>query len=1156
MALQFVLGNSGAGKSHYLYQDVLKKAQEHPEQRYLVIVPEQFGMQTQKELVSMSPRGGIMNIDVLSFQRLAFRVFGETGGDTRPVLEDTGKTLVLQRVIQEKKDQLGTLGESLKKTGTVSEMKSLVSELMQYDISPEDVGEILKRSDANPLLVHKLEDIQVVYRGFQDYLRERYITTEEILEVLCDRVEQSRILAGSEVVLDGFTGFTPVQNKLIRKLLRLCSRVTVAVTLDPRTDRRRLKSPQHLFRMSGQMMESLVRMAREERVDVEEEIRVEPGEHSRFGQSPALDFLERHLFRYGKWEYTGRQEEIRMFTAANPRQEMEYAALCMLRLVRTEGYQYRDFAVITGDLTGYAPCARHVMEHLGIPYFLDEKHTILMNPFVEYLRAALSLLTENFSYESVFRYLRCGLSGISREETDLLENYCIALGIRGWKKWQEHWVRRCRGLEEGQVEEINGIREKFLEEIRDFAQRMKETELTVEERTEILYQFIVRGEMQQRLEAQKAEFDRMGEKALAGEYSQIYGIVMELLDKIVGILGDEKISLRDYQQILEAGFQEARVGILPPSLDQVVIGDMERTRLKDVKVLFLVGVNDSIIPKRAGRGGLLSEADREFLEERKVELAPGARESMYIQKFYLYLAMTRPSRRLYLSFAKTGGQGEALGPAYLIPAVCRLYPGLTPYDVDEEKEMLALLEQPGQALEIFIRGLRQAARGEESGEWKELYTWFLNSPGWREKCLSWVDAAFCWKPQDRISKSAAKALYGDTLENSATELERFAACAFAHFLQYGLEISEREQYEFRSVDMGNVIHQALERFSMNLKRKRLSWKNLTDEEREQLIDESVEEVVEDYGNTILHSSARNEYMIVRVRRILRRTVWALQAQLAAGDYEPSRFEIVFSMEDDLEAVNFTLSGQEKLRLRGRIDRMDRCEQEDRIYVKVVDYKSGNTSMDLIALYYGLQLQLVVYLNAAVEIEQREHPEKRVEPAGIFYYQVKDPLAEGSLGDSPEEISGKILSLLRPSGLVRGDSQVIATLDRDLAAGRVKKSAVIPAACNKDGSLSRTSSAATREQFAVLSSYVNRKIRSIGRKILDGNVEINPYQMRKRTACDFCQYRGICGFDERIPGYHFRNLAALEGEEIWRRMAGEKEDGDDDGKETDYGGTVD
>lgn len=1140
MALQFVTGNAGAGKSHRLFQYIIREADLHPEKKYLVIVPEQFTMQTQKKLVGLSPRGGILNVDVLSFQRLAFRVLEETGGNQYPVLEETGKTLVLQRVVQEQRKKLGVLAGSMKKTGTIAEMKSLVSELIQYDITPVQVEELKEKTEKNPLLSSKLQDVQVIYQAFEEYLNHRYITGEEVLDVLWEKIEESSLMKNCQVVLDGFTGFTPLQNKVLRKILKLAEKVWVTVTLDEKISREKMKSPQNLFHMSSEMMERLEKTAREENVEILEDIQVKEGDKSRFAQTPALKFVERHIFRYGKAQYGEKQEEIQIFSAATPREEMKEIARRIRKLVRTCGFKYGDFAVITGDLPTYAVYARQVLEQMKIPCFIDEKHSIMMNPFVEYLRAGLHMMTEKFSYESVFRYLRCGMSSLTSHETDQLENYCIAVGIRGWTRWKEYWVRRYRGMEEGSIEELNKLREKLVDELGEFPEKMKEKDLTVEERTRILYEFICRGNIQEKLKEKEAQFEKMGEAALAREYDQIYEIIMKLLDKMVQVLGEEKISLEEYQQLLEAGFQEAKVGIIPPTADQVLVGDVERTRLNDVKVLFLAGTNDTVIPKRKGSGGILSEADREYLEGQDIELAPTSREAMYIQKFYLYLNMTKPSQKLILSYACTSGQGQSQGPAYLIPMMCRFFPELQIENI--EGQDIEEAEDPLWAVEYFLEGLHDSGEEEPSAQWKELLNWYMKHPQWKERCLSWLDSAFRQKHPDTIGKSVARALYGTQLENSATELEKFSACAFAHFLQYGLEISERQEYEFKAMDMGNVIHQALEQFSKNLKKHRLSWKNLSKEQRESLIDESVEEMIHDYGNTILESSARNRYMIVRVKRILRRTVWALQEQLKTGKYEPGRFEISFSMEEQLESVNFDLSEDEKLRLRGRIDRTDRYEEEDKIYVKVIDYKSGNTSMDLIALYHGLQLQLVVYLNAALEIEQREHPDKQVEPAGIFYYHVKDPLTEGDIDDDEEKISQKILQELKVNGLIRSEKKIIEDMDGTMEPG--KKSLVIPVAYNKDGSLSSYSRVATREQFQALSGYVNDKIKEIGRKILDGDVQVNPYKMRKRTACDYCSYRGICGFDERISGYRYRKLPLFHDDQLWKLLNGEEINGNE------------
>ena len=1131
MSLQLVLGNSGAGKSHFLYTHIIKEAQQHPEKNYLVIVPEQFTMQTQKELVRLSPSHGLLNIDIVSFQRLAMRVLAEVGGDQYPILEEVGKTLIIQRIIQENEQNLGVLSGSLRKRGTVAEMKSLVSELLQYDITPEQLDEMIENSKEQPLLVHKLYDIQMIYKGFLDYLKDRYVTNEEILEVLCGKIAQSRMIQNCEVVLDSFTGFTPVQDKLIRELLKLTERVWVTITLEETSGREKWKSPQHLFHMSGKMLDKLLTLAKEEHVSIEEEIWISPGEHSRLSQAPALSFLERQLFRYKTEQYNDAQDAIRIFSANNPRREMEIIANEIQRLVRTKGYCYGDFSIITGDLPVYGTYARQVFEESNIPYFIDEKHSIMLNPFVEYLRAALNMISEQFSYESVFRYLRCGLSKLTLYEIDLLENYCIALGIRGFKKWKDKWVRKYPGMNDEGVEELDGIRKKFLAEIKDFADEIRQRDLTVEERTRILYDFICQGQIQEKLKEKEEFFAKQGEMALVKEYAQIYEIIIQLLDKIVLVLGNEKISLADYIQILEAGFQELQVGIIPPTADQVLVGDMERTRLKDVRILFFAGVNDHVIPKKSAKGGLLSESDREFLETKEVELAPTARASMYIQKFYLYLNLTKPSEGLYLSYAKTSGQGKAQGPAYLIPMICRMFPQLIVQEIQEQS--IGEVQIPYHASKLLLEEFPSYGSDTPSEQWFELYQWFIQSPEWKDACTQWLNSAFLQKPEDYIGKSVANALYGNVLENSVSRLEKFAACAFAHFLQYGLELKERQAYEFKSADLGNVIHQVLEQFSKNLRKNSLTWRDLSEENRERLIDESVEEMIHDYGNTILESSARNRYMIERVKRILRRTVWAIQEQLKQGKYEPGKFEISFAMEQDLDAVQFELSKEERMRLKGRIDRVDRYEEDDTIYIKVIDYKTGNTSLDLIALYHGLQLQLVVYMNAAMEVEQREHPGKIVEPAGMFYYHVEDPLAEGALHESQESISAKILQQLKVNGLVRSDYKIIKDMDESLGAGA--KSSIIPVAFNKDGSIAKKSQVASKEQFETLSSFVREKIKDTGREILDGMVAVNPYQMKKQTACDYCSYRDICGFDGKIPGYQFRRLPRFEEEEVWRRM---------------------
>lgn len=1142
MPLHFIFGASGAGKSHYIYQKIIQESMEHPWKQYLVLVPEQFTMQTQKELVMMHPRKGILNIDVLSFERLAYRVLEETGESCAQVLEETGKSLVLRKVSQEKKKELKILGEKMKKQGYISQMKSMVSELKQYEVTKEDMDIMLDYAKDKPELYYKLKDISVLYRGFFDYLEGNFITQEEVLEVLGRVAGQSEKLSGCVMVLDGYTGFTPIQLQLLEKVLPLCETMYVTVTMDERLDAYRQGSPHHLFHLSRETVSKLCKLARAAGSQVEETWVKGNG---RFAGNEPMEFLEQNLFRFKKEIYTKEQQAVHIRESRNPAQEMEETALFIRRLMRKEGYRCRDFAVITGDMETYADHAARAFLKFDIPCFIDQKKSVFMNPFVEFLRSAVDMLLENYSYESVFRLLRCGLLDLQGQDMDRLENYVLGMGIRGFGKWQEEWVLHYRGEKPEEVVEINKIRKQLMEILTPFTEQMKTRKGTVLERVSAFYGFITACGIQEKLDRSGKDFASENAMDRAKEYSQIYPMVMDLFDKMAEVLGEEKVSLREFKELLEAGLSEVKIGIIPPNSDQVLVGDMERTRLKDIKVLFFVGVNDGKIPREDAAGKILSDLNREDLKDSTVTLAPTYRENLYTQRFYLYLNMTKPSDKLYLSYSRADDGGEPMTQSFLIGAVQKLFPALVLERPSEDSAWK--VENPQSALEYLAQGFKEILDKEMSPLWKELFSWYQKQEIWQQTMQNMVEGAFRVNPEDEIGRSVAKALYGTTLENSATRLELFAQCACAHFLAYGLELKERARYEFSPMDMGNVLHSGLERFAKKMHESGIPWTDLDEEQMDEMANACVEEVVSYYGNTILKSSARNEYMVSRVKRMMKRTIWALTSQMEQGAFTPSRFEVSFAMADSLESINITLSEEEKMKLLGRIDRVDTCVEEDKILVKVIDYKSGNTSFDLLALYHGLQLQLVLYMNAALELEQRNNPDKKVEPAGIFYYNIKDPVVEKVEEEDPEALNRRILKELRMNGLASSDRGVLEKLDVNLRENGAA-SLSVPVTINKDGSLSRNSSAVSPEQFHLISNYVNQKMREIGRRILAGEAETLPYEMGKRNACQYCPYKGACGFDEKVTGYRYRRLNPLKPEEIWNKMKDGEKSGDPVDKE--------
>ena len=1138
MSLRFYFGPSGSGKSHRIYEEIMQRAAQEPGRNFLIIVPDQFTMQTQKDLVMRSDRGGILNIDVLSFGRLSHRILEEVGTKEMPVLDDTGKSLVLQKIAADLKEQLPAMGSLLHKQGYIHEVKSAISEFMQYGISTQDMDKLIASAEKRGALAMKLRDLKTLYRGFQDYIRDHFITTEETLDVLRRSLVKSKILPDSVVIFDGFTGFTPIQNRLIQELMRVCEETIVTVTIGEEEDPYQMDGEQKLFHLSKKTVADLVKLAAEAEVTRGEDVFVKGGPN-RFTEAPALCYLEQNLFRYQYEPYTEKQCEIRMFEALSPREEVHQTALYIRKLIREEGLTYRDIAVVIGDLEGYASYVETEFGQLEIPCFLDRTRGIVLNPMIEYIKSALQLYIRDFSYDTVFHFLRSGMADISREEIDELENYVIRTGARGYRTYSRLFTRRTEEMQQGSgqedteraeetLERLNRIRQQFADtvEILHMAPRAKAGEYV-----DHLYDFLEQNQVQQKLLNYQQQFEQEGDLAKAREYAQIYRLVMDLLDQIYELLGEEEISLQEFADILEAGFGEITVGTIPQNVDRIVVGDMERTRLKQVKVLFFLGVNDGNIPKNASKGGIISDMDREFLIESGTEMAPSPRQQMYIQRLYLYLNMTKPSERLYLSYAKVNSDGKGIHPSYLIDTVRKLFPQLA-VEYPQNRSRLEQIEGRQEGARYLAEELREYADGtlreEERQDFYLMYRAYEADPEGRDRLTA---AAFRRYKESGLSRIVARALYGRQLENSVSRLETYAACACRHFLQYGLSLQEREEFGFEVSDMGNVYHAVLENFAGKLAESGRTWWDFDENFATQAIKEAVEGYAATYGETVLYSSARNEYAITRMSRILTRTVLTLQQHLKQGSFQPDDYELSFRFAEDLDSIHVDLSEEEKMHLQGRIDRIDVSEDAEHVYVKVIDYKSGNKKFDLAALYYGLQLQLVVYMNAAMELESRKHPDKEIVPAALLYYHIDDPTIETPVELTQEQINEEILAKLRMNGVVNSDPAVVERLDHLLQ----DKSKVIPVEKKKDGSFSARSGILSREEMQLVSSYVDTKIRKIGREILDGKIAANPYEKGNEEACTYCAYKKVCGFDGSIPGYEKRQLEDLDKQTLMQRM---------------------
>ena len=720
------------------------------------------------------------------------------------------------------------------------------------------------------------------------------------------------------------------------------------------------------------------------------------------------------------------------------------------------------------------------------------------------------------------------------------ENYVRALGIKGRKQWEDrflrHMPRKFKSSSKDKdsekelllLEKLEGMREQISLCLKPLFENKKGK---VSDITRALVQVIETENCKEKLDGYKEKFISLGNEKKAREYEQIYDKILNLLKQIDELLGDDEIDISEYRDILSAGFSEIEVGTIPQDVDRIIVGDIERTRLREVKVLFLLGVNDGYIPSGTGTGGILSDIDRQYLLELDtgVELAPTPRQQMYIQRLYLYMNLTKPTDRLFLSYAELGADGKSLRPAYLVPKLIQMFPGITVEKPEEgtfEGQLVTAEDSMDKISEMLRKYALGILEGREKSDFITLYRTLSKIDMENSRILNRItEAAFKHYEDKPLSRMIALSLYGANLENSVSRLELFARCCYAHFLKYGLRLEERKEYEFNAADLGNVFHEVLEKYTHEVMSGQKKWTDITKEESDELLNRILTECITGYGETILMSSARNQYMTERIKRILTRTVDTLKYQISKGHFEPAYVEMDFRDAGNIDEINITLSEDEKnniltsMKLHGRIDRIDLCEDADHVYVKVIDFKSSGHKFNVAALYYGLQLQLVMYMNVATAAVKKKHGGKDIVPAAVLYYHVDDPLADGKENLQPDDINEAIKDKLRTTGLVNENMDVINLLDEGLNG----KSDVIPVELKKDGSVSARSTTVTLDDYEAISKFVDSKIKYFGNRILQGEIKVNPYEMGDITSCTYCSYRSICGYDEKISGYSMREL---------------------------------
>ncbi|RST75196.1 helicase-exonuclease AddAB subunit AddB [Siminovitchia acidinfaciens] len=1161
MSLRFVIGRTGTGKTALFYEEIRKKLTERPDgPPILYIVPDQMTFLSEYELIQSNELTGMIRAQVFSFTRLAWRIFQETGGASRNHVTSTGLNMLIKKIIEEHKKDLKLFRQASDKTGFIQQVEQIFTEFKHYCVQPEDLAQ--KREEvgffqSQKALSDKMHDLELIYRHFEEALSGKYLDSNDYLSLLAESIDKSGYLQDAEVYIDGFHSFTPQEYLVIDRLMKTSRRVSVSLMLD-RPFRNETPDELNLFRMTGETYENLYELASQGEITVEEDVILR--EAFKF-QNDSLKFLESQ-FQSRPVKSHADRPEINLMQAVNRRAEIEGIAREIRRLVMEEGYRYKDIAVLVRNANQYQGEMETIFYDYEIPYFIDQKRSMLNHPLVELVRSVLEVINSNWRYEHVFRVVKTDLLfppegnlNSLREQMDRLENYVLAYGIKGgdWTK-KGHWTyRRFRGLELAgmvQTDEEKEI-EKELAVSRDIvtlpilrlSRRLKKAG-TGRELCEAVYLFLEELEIPRKLEMLSETAEEKGELVTSREHDQAWNDVMELLDQFVEILGDTKLTLEEFIPIINAGLEEMRFSLIPPAIDQVFVANFEQSRLSNIKVSFVAGLNDGILPAKFSEGGVLSDEDRTSLMDAGMNIAPDSRRKLLNEEFVAYRAFTSAEERLLLSYPLADDEGKALQPSPYIDRIRAMFPEIVetaavndPAEVGNE-DQFEYVSHPDSAAAYLTGQLNLKIRNYPIADfWWDVYNFYMSDPHWKKKAERILSSLFFRNETKQLSEDTSKQLYGENITASVSRMELFHSCPFSHFALHGLKLREREIYKLEAPHIGDLFHAALKWIADQVNNNNLKWADLTKEQCEQLAREAVAHLAPKLQNQILLSSNRFYYIKRKLEQVIGRASYTMSGHAKESGFSPVGIELAFGPRQQLPPLSFALKNGMKMELQGRIDRVDKAENDNGVYLRVIDYKSSSRELDLSEIYYGLSLQMLTYLDIIITYS-KQLIGKEAFPAGVFYFHLHNPMIQSDKIMTLSEIEEEIFKRFKMKGLVLEDPDLVRLMDFSLESG---DSNIISAGLKKDGTLNARSKSATKEELGLLRRHVRSLYQESGNAIISGEVGIDPYRMKDKTPCKFCLYKPVCQFDPALPANEFRLIHQEKREDVIARIREEGEE---------------
>ena len=1100
--LQLIRSRANTGKSSRVLQMIRANGDKRHQ---ILLVPDHASYAAEVDLCRACGDEGNQYAEVLTFQRLSRRVVAETGGFERMALDGGGKVLLMQRALQDVFQMLTVYRRPSQRAAFLRGFIDLVEELRRYCVTPEMLME--QSAEAGGEVGDKFRDIALIYGAYMGRLSRDGVDLTDDMEKLNRKLRESDYLTGKDVYIDGFSHFTAQEEHAIALILPKVHRLTV--TLLGEAD-----SHLEIFLTGNRAFDRLVRIAGECGAAVEE-VRLDAPP-----VTTALGHMERYTFGGGR-PCGGGGEALRLYEAATLYSEVEYAAAEIRRLAAEEGLRYRDIGVAVRNLQDYEAAVENIFRRYEVPVYLSRRSDLLEKPLMTLVTAALEAVTGGFEYEDVFRCLKTGLAGLSDGECDLLENYVLKWEIHGamWLRdtpWTANPDGYCEEFSEEQrqrLEEVNAIRERVRLPFARLSEALRSAQ-TAQGKVLALYGFLeeldVPGQLTARTEALLSE----GRLQLSDEYAQLWELVCQVMDQFVEILADGPVSSEEFLRLWKLMVGQYSVGTIPAAMDQVSFQQLDRNDRHQVKVLFLLGANDHVLPAAGRTGGILTEEEREVLLSQGLRLAPHGMDQMNLELQNIYGALVKPSQRLYVSYCAFDSAGTALRPAFVVGRLRALFPDVPLKREGHEKPYRAAAPLP--AVELA---------GEEPGG--ALWRYFAARPAWRGALERMTRGASMGR--GRLSPSAVDTLYGRNIRMSASRIDKVRSCHFAYFMQYGLRLKERSPAGLDPAQIGTFLHYVLEHVAQDAMAEG-GFAQLAPERLREITKEHIDGYISSTIGPVEEKEARFRYLLRRLRTTVYTVVENVSEELRASDFVPLRFELGFGGDGPLPAITIE-EAERRLSVSGKVDRVDGWVKGDKLYLRVVDYKTGRKSFDLTDIRHGLNIQMLLYL-FALEREGGRLFGKDIVPAGVLYLPARDVILNMDRGASAEAVQRAVDRELRRSGLVLKDAEVLSAMEHTA----LTEPRFLPLALDRKHNI--TKGIATAEELGKLSRYVDHLLHQVAREVTGGNIDADPCTYSEaENACTYCEFASACHFGDGAEDQaHY--IYPLPREEFFREIEGE------------------